>query len=140
MSGVETRQYNIEKGEYSYSGPITQLFCVVHDFYPEANTFYLEDDQVADQEATDILFMAQDFGTKMFTTQSNAVKGYYGIGNGIKAVSNVNSNQISINFPFPQPSSIGICDFSKPAMFLRDKTSSCSTLLDLSVESNCEGV
>lgn len=64
--------------------------------------------------------MAHDFGTKMFTTSNNAVKGYYGIGNGIRAVSERGSNKISINFPFPQPSSSGICDFSKPAQFMKD--------------------
>jgi len=45
--------------------------------------------------------MAHDFGTLMFTTSNNAVKGYYGIGNGIWAVSEKGTNKISINFPFP---------------------------------------
>lgn len=70
VSNSNIRSYNIESGEYSYSGPMTRIFCVVHDFYPQANTFYTEKATVQDQEISDLKAIAQNFATQIFTTPS----------------------------------------------------------------------
>lgn len=101
----DTRQYNMEKGSYSYSGPMTWMFCIVHDFYPKANTFYVDKPTVDASEASNILVWDQDFASNLYDVQQNSDKGYYKIGNAMKAFSNFTASSVNqaveINFPLP---------------------------------------
>ncbi len=77
----DIRKYNIEQGEFSYAGPITQLLCVLVNQLPPANTFYIDITEVNDVE--NILATNENFGTNLFTSDTNAVKDYYSVKAGL---------------------------------------------------------
>lgn len=140
LSVSEIRQYNREQGEFSYAGPISQLFCVAYDHYPPANDFYvdIDSDSVDQQEINDILATSKDFSNQLFTILGNR-RSYFGVGNGLKGrVSNGGNIYVS-HFPSPQPLSSGLCDYNKPALFLEPTDSVCTGQLDLSSNEACLG-
>jgi len=116
LSSSNIRTYNQKRGESSYAGPLTKLFCIYYNNHPPSNKFYNEKLIVTNNEINDLDISDVTFGTKLFTIEAQPANNYYSIGDPLFAL--YTSQTLARNFRLPKPTFSGSCDFNSPALYL----------------------
>ena len=132
VSSSKIKSYNREKGEYSYAGPLTRLFCIVFNNHPPSDTFYDEKTAVSNDEAEVLERNDVTFGTKLFIDEANAENDYYSIGDPLYA--KISTQDSAKNFRLPKPTFSGAWNFDAPALYLTNEDVSCMGELTVSTD------
>jgi hypothetical protein len=69
------------------------------------------------------------FGNKLFSSRTTSTKNYYSIGNPLYALITDNSKSMKAFFPLPKPNLSGLCDYYRPALFMKNEETECSATL-----------
>ncbi|CAI2362570.1 unnamed protein product [Moneuplotes crassus] len=136
VSDSNIKNYNRERGEYSYAGPLTRLFCIFFNNHPPSNKFFKTKTSVTNDEVNDLDSSDVTFGTKLFTIDETPTNNYYSIGDPLFAIYQDQGN--ARHFRLPKPGFSGACDFNSPALYLTNEDVTCMGELTFS-SASCTG-